>query len=251
MELMKVKRPWKVLKKREMNNLYTVLIVCSILAGCNNNSFNIEVGSPVEINSKFGKIKLVLKDNDITIDKIEYFDKGNKLFLSQEFDERGIIVTKLNHHEKDSSSYSTYTSFLSGVFSEKVNDTLIKETYHNLVTTREYKFNNDILYLDMFENGEKRYNALNMKLIDSEWLSENKVKLLLKNYFPYNGEFEFYYLNSRDKIKSKKLEENYYMVEFQKNSEKVSSIQFDVEIIPSVKDSLMNSVFTQEIFLKY
>lgn len=122
----------------------------------------------------------------------------------------------MNHHEKDSSSYSTYTSFLSGVFSEKVNDTLIKETYHNLVTTREYKFNNDILYLDMFENGEKRYNALNMKLIDSEWLSENKVKLLLKNYFPYNGEFEFYYLNSRDKIKSKKLEENYYMVEFQK-----------------------------------
>lgn len=157
----------------------------------------------------------------------------------------------MNHYDKDSTFYSAYTSFLSGVFSEEVNDTLIKETYHNLVTTREFKYNNDILYLDMFEYGKKRYNALNMKLIDSEWLGENKLKLLLKNYFPFNGEFEFYYLNSRDKIKSKKLEENYYMVEFQKSSGKVSSIQFDVEIIPSVKDSLMNSVFTQEIFLKY
>jgi hypothetical protein len=226
-------------------------VVCSLIMGCDFNSFNIEVSSPVELNSKFGKINLVFKENDITLDKIEYFDKDNKLFLSQEFDEKGIIVSKLDNYEKDSTSYSSYTSFLSGVFREEVNDTLIKETYHNLVTTREFKFNNDILYLDMFEHGEKRYNGLNMKLIDSEWLGENKIRLLLKNYFPYNGEFEFYYLNSRDKIKSKKLEENYYMVEFQKNSEKVSSIQFDVEIIPSVKDSLMNSIFTQEIFLKY
>ncbi|GAB3009067.1 hypothetical protein GCM10027284_29150 [Cyclobacterium sediminis] len=200
-------------------------VVCSLIIGCNFNSFNIEVGSPVEINSKFGKIKLVFKENDITIDKIEYFDKENKLFLSQEFDEKGIIVTKLNHYDKDSTSYSAYTSFLSGVFSEEVNDTLIKETYHNLVTTTEFKYNNDILYLDMFEYGKKRCTALNMKLIDSEWLGENKVKLLLKNYFPFNGEFEFYYLNLRDKIKSKKLEENYYMVEFQKSSEKVNSIQ--------------------------
>lgn len=114
-------------------------VVCSLIIGCNFNSFNIEVGSPVEINSKFGKIKLVFKENDITIDKIEYFDKENKLFLSQEFDEKGIIVTKLNHYDKDSTSYSAYTSFLSGVFSEEVNDTLIKETYHNLVTTTEFK----------------------------------------------------------------------------------------------------------------
>ena len=57
-------------------------IVCSLFIGCNINTFNIEVGSPVEINSNFGKINIVLKEHDITIDKIEYFDKENKLFLS-------------------------------------------------------------------------------------------------------------------------------------------------------------------------
>ena len=226
-------------------------IVCSLFIGCNINSYNIEFGSPVEINSKFGKIKLVLKENDITIDKIEYFDKENKLFLSQEFDEKGIIVTKLNHYEKDSTSYSAYTSFLSGVFSEEVNDTLIKETYHNLVTTREFKVNNDLLYLDMFERGKKRYNALNMRLLDFEWVNENQVNLLLKNYFPYEGELEFYHLNSREKLISKKIKKNYYLVEFQIDSLQKNSIKIDIEILPSEKDSLINAVFTQEIFLKY
>lgn len=88
-------------------------------------------------------------------------------------------------------------------------------------------------------------------MIDSEWLSENRVNLLLKNYFPYEGEFEFYYLNSREKLVSKKIEKNYYLVEFQKEPGQVKSIKIDVEILPSKSDSLINSTFTQEIFLKY
>ncbi|GAB3009085.1 hypothetical protein GCM10027284_29180 [Cyclobacterium sediminis] len=234
-----------------MNNLYVILIVSVIFAGCNNNYFNIEGNSPIILSGELGEIRILLKHDDILIDKLEIFNKENKFILRQEFDDNGLIFTKLNHYEKDSASNLAYTSFLSGIISEKVNDTLTKETYHNLVTTREFKVKDDILYLDMYEHDEKRYNALNMKLLDSEWVSDNKVNLLLKNYFPYEGEFEFYYLNSREKLISKKIEKNYYLVEFQKDSIEKNSIKIDVEIIPSDKDSLINSVFTQEIFLKY
>lgn len=238
---------------KKMNNLYIIIICVILFLGCQNNknSFYINGGSQIILSGELGEIRLSLKKDDILLEKIDIFNEENKLLLSQSFDDQGLIISKLKKYDTDSISYTNYTSFISEMEREKVNDTLFKEIYHSLVTTKELKTNNDILYLDMYENGEKRYNALNMKLIDSEWVGENKVNLLLKNYFPFDGEFDFYYLNSREKLISRKIEKNYYLVEFQKDSGEINSIKIDVEIIPSEKDSLISSVFTQEIFLKY
>jgi len=240
------------MKKKKMNKLR--IVICFILAtacGQNKNNFIIQDDMPIILNGQMGEIRISLRQNSMLLEKIDIFNNEKSLLFSQTFDDQGMIIAKLKAEINDSISYMTYKSFLMDMEKQKVNDTLIKETFHSLITTRELKNKGDILYLDIYENGKKRYNALSMRLIDSEWLSENKVNFLLKNYFPYEGEFEFYYLNSREKLISKKIEKNYYLVEFQKEPGQVKSIKIDVEILPSKSDSLINSIFTQEIFLKY
>jgi hypothetical protein len=180
------------------------------------------------------------------------FNNDNELISGYIFDGQGLIITKIKNENNDSISYRNYNSFLIEMEHHKINDTLFKEVSHELLTTQEFKSNNgDILYIDMYENSIKRYNALNMKLVDSEWVGDDKIKLLLKNYFPFDGDFEFYYLNSREKLVSKKIDKNYYLVEFDKISRQENSLKIDIEIIPSESDSLIRSIFTQQIFLKY
>lgn len=230
------------------------IVICFILAtACSHdkNNFNIQDEMPIILNGRMGEIRISLRQNSMLLEKVDIFNSENSLLFSQAFDNEGMIIAKLKAENSDSISYMAYKSFLTETDKQKINDTLIKETFNSLNTTREFKTGGDILYLDIYENGNKRYNALNLKLIDSDWLSENKVNLLLKNYFPYEGEFEFYYLNSREKLVSKKIEKNCYLVEFHKKPGQVKSIKIDVEILPSKSDSLINSTFTQEIFLKY
>ncbi|WP_162417915.1 hypothetical protein [Cyclobacterium roseum] len=234
-----------------MNKILIVFLILVISCSQEKNKYHIRDDKPIILIGELGEIRLNLLKNSILLDKIEIYNNERELVLEQSFDDQGMFIIKSKESNIDSISYNTYKYFSSEVEKQKVNDSLTKEIYHNLITTREFKYNGDILYLDMIENGRKRYNALNLKLVDSEWISDDKVKLLLKNYFPFDGEFKFYYLNSKEKLISKRIEKNYYLVEFQKETGQQKSIKFDIEIVPSESDSLMNSIFTQEIFLEY
>lgn len=127
-----------------------------------------------------------------------------------------------------------------------INDTLVEEIYSDIYFTRELVANGRILYLEMYQNQTKRSNILNFRLLDYEWIDDNKINLLVKNYFPFNGDFNFFYPKTNQKLVSKKLDQNLYLLEYKflENSEKVL---FDVEILPSDIDTLMSTVFTQQI----
>lgn len=137
-----------------------------------------------------------------------------------------------------------------GVFSKALNDSIVREVFHKLITTNELKMNGVGYYYEIIENGEKKYNSLSLKLMDSEWTNDTKVKLWLKNFFPFQGELEFYKWNSREKLKSQKIDQNFYLVEFEDYIKDENRIKIDVDILPSKSDTLINSVFTQQIFVK-
>lgn len=84
----------------------------------------------------------------------------------------------------------------------------------------------------------------------SEWITDTKVKLWLRNFFPFQGDLEFYKWNSREKLISQKIDRNFYLVEFEDYTKGENRIKIDVEILPSKSDTLINSVFTQQIFVK-
>lgn len=253
MDMKKLIMHLKVLKKineMKLKLLYYPLLIV-LLQGCNHsNTFNISENGPIILNKGSEKIIIEINENDHIIKGLKVLDKNNNIILNQFFDTQQITTTQFRNVSNDSVYYSIFKGFKEGVLSESLNDSIIREVSHKLITTNELKLNGVGYYYEIIENGEKKYNSLSMKLMNSEWITETKVKLWLKNYFPFNGDLEFYKLNSREKLKSEKIDQNYYLVEFDDYTIGENRIKIDVEILPSKSDTLINSVFTQQIFVK-
>lgn len=253
MDIKKPIRPLKVSKKINRMKMkllyYPLLIVC--LLGCNHsNTFNISEKGPIILQKDSGKIIIEFNENDFNIKDLKVLDKNNNIILNQFFDTQQIITTQFRNEINDSVYYSTYKGYQEGVFSQALNDSIVREVSHKLITTNELKMNGAGYYYEIIENGEKKYNSLSMKLMDSEWITEKKVKLWLKNFFPFQGDLEFYRWNSREKLKSEKIDHNFYLVEFEDYVNGENRIKIDVEILPSKSDTLISSVFTQQVFVK-
>lgn len=253
---MDMKKPIKLLKAlKKTNNMklkhfyYLILIVC--LQGCNHsNTIHISGKEPIILQTNSGKIILEIIENDLIIKDLKVIDKNNNIILNQNFDNHQIVTTKYRNYKNDSAYYSTYKGFEVGVLSEVLNDSIVKEVDHKLITTNELKMNGVGYYYEILENGEKKYNSLSLKLMVSEWITDTKVKLWLRNFFPFQGDLEFYKWNSREKLISQKIDRNFYLVEFEDYTKGENRIKIDVEILPSKSDTLINSVFTQQIFVK-
>lgn len=227
------------------------LLFTLLCSSCYNNQHSIEIGkgSQVTFNRRGTEIKL---DFDSDSDKLKTIEIQNKdeSIVYKIIEGEDLVVTEITKNVDQFITEKKYKSFLDGVETTDVNDTLKKEVSYNLIKTREFKVDGKLLYLDMFEHGKKRYNALGLWLIDSKWTGLEKVEFLLKNHFPFDGELEFYKQDSKEKLPFKKLDKNYYWVEYRMPQVQEGSIKIDVEILPSEKDTVIYSIFTKEIFLK-
>jgi hypothetical protein len=137
---------------KNMNKLSSAILFFILATACsqNKNTFNIQEDVPITLNSQFGEIKLSLRNNSILLEKIDIYDSEELLLFTQSFDDEDMISTKFRSENDDSDSYKTYKSFLTEMERQRVNDTLTKEIYHSLLTTRELKNSGDLLYLDMY-----------------------------------------------------------------------------------------------------
>lgn len=237
------------MEKKIINVMFLVLFAL-LYWGCNSDKsiYNIRDKSSVKIVGQFGEIELDLKDESMMISQISIFDKNKKLIYNQ-FENNGLIVGSSIRDFGDSTNMRRFQSYFLDREKVLINDTLIEEIYNDLYTKRELVTNGRILYFEMYQNQIKQSNVLNFKLLDYEWIDSNRIKLLIKNYFPFNGDFNFFYPGSNEKLISKKVDQNIYILEYH-NEENREKVLFNVEILPSNTDSLLRTVFTQEITIE-
>ncbi|MHA7129267.1 hypothetical protein [Algoriphagus namhaensis] len=219
--------------------------------GCNSDksTYNIRDKSSIKIVGQYGEIEIDFKDESMMVSQISIFDKNKKLIYNQFGENDGLMAGSSIRDSGDSTKMRKFRSYSLDREKLLINDTLVEEIYNDLYTTRELVSNGRILYLEMYQNNMKRSNVLNFKLLDYEWIDDNNIKILIKNYFPFNGDFKFYYPNTDEKLLFRKIDQNLYLVDYfiEDNSKKVL---FDVEILPSNTDSLLRTVFTQQIMIE-
>lgn len=153
-------------------------------------------------------------------------------------------------NRSDSKEYSDFKSYFINPFDFYINDSIKVSKRESVNSIFEYRVNGSLIYSSVYENGVKTYNALNLKLIDSQFLNENEVDLLLRVNFDFSGELRFKYYNKNQDIPSEKISKNLYLLRFKNLDEDFSKILFDVEIVPDPKDTILNSTFVQQIDIK-
>jgi len=230
-----------------------VFIILIVFSSCENANSTYDVGkrSSVKLVTDYGEISIELFENSAKIKQMGIIEKKEDNEFSYEFLENGLIKNKVISSGNESRVVNEYISFSPSGHSSFVNDTLAKETSYQLLKTNIYRVDGDILYGETYQNGKKVDNSLKLKLIKSGLIEGDSLLLVLENHFPFNGEFRFYYPKTKEEIITEKIRENLYLITFSGVAKKEDKIKFDVELIPSEKDTLLHSVYGQEIFLKW
>jgi hypothetical protein len=231
---------------------YLYLILTAFLYwSCNPDKsvYNIKDGSIIKIAGQYGEIQLNLEDSSMMFSQISIFNKSGDLIYSQNIGNDGLIIGSINKAQDDSIYMRRFNSYFPEKEIVPINDTLVEKVYYDVYATRELVSNGRILYLEMYKNQVKDSNVLNFRLLDYEWIDDSRVKLLIRNYFPFSGDFNFFYKKTSKKVEARKVDQNLYILEFyvKKDSDKVL---FDVEILPSNIDTLLRDVFTQQIIIE-
>lgn len=238
-----------------MKNRFKLFILINLIAftSCENtdSKYNIGKRSSVKLVSDYGEISIELFENSVNIKEMGIIEKKENNEIYYEFLENGLMKNKVIRNEKEIGVVKDYISFSPNGRNFFVNDTLEKETSYQLLTTNIYKVDGDILYGETYQNGKKVDNSIKLKLIKSGLTEGDNLFFILENYFPFNGEFKFYYPNTKRYIETEKIRENLYLLIYSGVTEKEDKIKFDVELIPSERDTLLHSIYGQEIFLRW
>ena len=244
---------WISKKKMENRLQLFVFIVLIVFSSCENTNSTYKVGkrNSIKLVSDYGEISIELSENSVKIKHMEIIDKTENNEIYHEFLENGLIKNKIIKSGKESMEVREYISFSPDGHSSFVNDTLIKETSYQLLKTNIYRINGSILYAETYQNGKKLENSLKLNLIKSGLTEGDSLFLVVENDFPFNGELKFYYPKTKNSIQTEKIRENLYLLAFPGFTKKEDKIKFDVELIPSEKDTLIHSVYGQEFFLKW
>ncbi|GMQ27889.1 hypothetical protein [Algoriphagus confluentis] len=227
--------------------LYVGLLMVLISCGKKQNNFKIEDNETIFLDQESQKIKLEFAGDGSGLTKLTLFNNEGESKITIDFFESEIPKGKVLGSNKQ---YFDFNSYILGPTNEKINDSLSLIKRNNLIKYYEYVLNGKILYSAIYENDKKTYNSLNLRLLDYEFNGSNQVELLLKNYFPFNGKLKFRYYNTNENIDFEMLEDNLYRVVYKTNEKKISKILLDIEIIPSELDSIIGSVFVQEIIVE-
>lgn len=240
----------KIMKNRLQLFVFIILIG---FTSCKNSTstYNIGKRNAVKLVTEYGEISIELFENSAKIKQMGITEKKEDNEFSYEFFENGVIKNKIINSGKESGVVKEYISFSPNGHNSFVNDTLAIETSYQLLKTNIYRVDGDILYGETYQNGKKVDNSLKLKLIKSGLTEGDKLFFILENYVPFNGEFKFYYPNTKSSIETEKIRENLYLLIYSGVTKKEEKIKFDVELIPSEKDTLLHSIYGQEIFLKW
>lgn len=230
---------------------FTLIILLFFLSRCvpDNSIIEIQNRSSVRLVGEYGEIELKFRDSSMLFSEVSILDKSGSLIYNQIGRENGLIEGSSRIGEDKALGLRKFDSYFLEREKIPVNDTLFEEVYYDLYKTRELVANGKILYLDMYRNKVKQSNVLNFRVLDYEWDGGEKMVVLIRNYFPFNGDFNFYRINSREKLVSTKVDQNLYFVELI-GDPKIDKMSFDIEILPSSTDTLLHDVFTQEINVK-
>lgn len=241
----------KKVKIKNRLGAFTLPSMLFFLFSCapDNSIIEIKDKSSVRLVGEYGEIELKFRDSSILLSEISILDESGSLIYKQTGKENGLIEGGIRKGEDKSLDLRIFDSYFLKREKTPVNDTLIEEVYYDLYKTRELVTNGKILYLDMYRNKVKLSNVLNFRVLDHEWDGGEKMVVLIRNYFPFNGDFNFYRVNSREKLVSTKVDQNLYFVELI-GDPKIDKMSFDIEILPSSSDTLVHDVFTQEINIK-
>lgn len=198
------------------NRVLSLMTVFVALYGCNPKQevVNIHDSSSLKIVGEYGQMDIVFDEKSMNPSKVTVNDKSGNLIFDQTIEGDGVVSGRRVFQEGDSTVLKRFRSYFVDKNKRVLNDSLVEWESNMLLTTRELKVDGRLLYLESLQDNVKRYNTVNMRLVDYEMLEGHKFKLLLKNYFPFNGEFEFYYPDTKDKLTSKKIESNFYLVEY-------------------------------------
>jgi hypothetical protein len=221
------------------------------LFSCQKRTDDIFIGknSKIKITSEYGEILLKFKEESMKIEKIEINDFKNDSQLTYETNDLNLIKTKTIKNQEKSQDQN-YLSFRTDPEIRMLNDSLELEITQQLMTNHIIRNKESLYYLATYENGVKVYNSLNLKVIDAMIDSQNELKLLLKNNFQFNGHFNFYYYRTKTKLQVEKTGINEYSVVYGRIDPEESVIMIDIEVVPTLNDTLINSTFTQRINIK-
>lgn len=233
-------------------NFKTLLLIISLsIFSCRAEEDVVFIGdnSIVQISGKFGEMNIKFKPGSMSIDQIEMIDNQSKTKVIHSIGNIGLIKSDVNKSNPQPQNLH-YLSFELGPEKSTINDSMEMEITHQLLTNHIIKIKNSLYYLATYEDGEKVYNSLNLKVIDAEIVDPGELKLILKNIFPFKGSLNFYNYDTKTNLEAKEIAKNLYSVLYKGVKLEDSVVLIDVEILPAEGDTLVKSIFTQRINIK-
>lgn len=218
---------------------------------CKESNREIRIGdsSTVKISGDFGDLNLEFKKGDMRLNEID-INYGKKDFqVKYQIDKLSLIKSQITRRGNESLTQN-YISFITDPIKTILSDSSELEITQQLITNHIIKKEGNIFYIATYENGVKVYNSLNLKVIDAVGQNSGEIKFLLRNDFPFEGNFNFYNYDTKTKLEAKKIENNLYSVVYQGIKTEENILMLDVEIVPSPIDTLVKSTFTQRIKIK-
>lgn len=235
------------------NNLKILIITLflPICFSCKESTREIKIGdsSAVKISGDFGDLNLQFQKGSMSLAEIEIKYDKKDFQVKYEIDQLDLIKSQITRRGKESLAQN-YISFQTDPIKTILNDSSELEIIQKLITNHIIKKEGNIFYIGTYENGVKVYNSLNLKVIDAVSENPDEIKILLRNDFPFEGNFNFYKYDTKTKLEAKKIENNLYSVVYKGIKSEENILMLDVEILPLPIDTLVRSTFTQRIKIK-
>lgn len=224
------------------------VILSSTFLSCIKKKEEIYIGTnrSVKISGDNGEVVLKFREGSMIIDQIEILDKEKRYHSIQSMNELGLIDSEVYKGDQEFLNQK-YLSLKLNPGRTLIYDSLELEITQQLLTNHIIRNQGDLYYLSTYENGEKVYNSLNLKILDAEIEKRGELKLLLKNVFPFKGNLNFYKYDTKTKLETYTMKNGAYLVVYDGINTEDSVVMLDIEIVPSSEDTLVNSTFTQRI----